>query len=362
MHIAEAVGIFKFDILAQRGLSKIKDAIEIVRENQPDAEILDIEDVEVFKKDPEINTLLKKGDCMGVFYVESPAMRSLMIKLQTDDYLGLVAASSIIRPGVNKGGMKNEYILRHRDPERRKTAHPVLYEIMPETYGVMVYQEDVLKVAHIFAGLSLGEADVLRRGMSGKGRSKKEFEKLQDQYFKNCKEKGYPEQLINDVWEQISAFAGYAFAKGHSASYAVESYQSLYLKRYFPLEFMTAVLNNGGGFYNYDTYINEIKRCGGTVEAPCINNSDHGNCIKGTTVYLGFGMVKDLEHRTIQKLLSERQLYGNFKSFNDFTERCSIGIEQVMILIRIKAFRCLQSNKFKLMWNAHLLGQCSSFN
>ena len=355
MHIAEAVGIFKFDILAQRGLSKIKDAIELVRENQPDAEILDIEDVEVFKKDPEINTLLKKGDCMGVFYVESPAMRSLMIKLQTDDYLGLVAASSIIRPGVNKGGMKNEYILRHRDPERRKTAHPVLYEIMPETYGVMVYQEDVLKVAHIFAGLSLGEADVLRRGMSGKGRSKKEFEKLQDQYFKNCKEKGYPEQLINDVWEQISAFAGYAFAKGHSASYAVESYQSLYLKRYFPLEFMTAVLNNGGGFYNYDTYINEIRRCGGTVEAPCINNSDHGNCIKGTIVFLGFGMVKDLEHRTIQKLLTERQLYGNFKSFNDFTERCSIGIEQVMILIRIKAFRCLQSNKFKLMWNAHLL-------
>ena len=354
MHIAEAAGIFKFDILAQRGLSKIKEAIEIIRENQPDAEILDIEDAEPFKKDPAINELLKTGDCMGVFYVESPAMRTLMIRLQTQDYLGLVAASSIIRPGVSNGGMKNAYIERHRFPEKRTESHPVLLEIMADTYGVMVYQEDVLKVAHHFAGLSLAEADVLRRGMSGKGRSKEQFDALEKKFYANCIEKGYTLKVIEEVWDQIKAFAGYAFAKGHSASYAVESYQSLYLKKYFPLEFMTAVLNNGGGFYNLDTYINEIFRCGGKVENPCINNSDHGNRIKAKTVYLGFGMVKDLEHRSVQRILTERQLYGDFLDFNDFLERCKIGLEQLMSLIRMNVFRIFEPNKQRLMWNAHL--------
>ena len=354
MHIAESVGIFKFDILAQRGLSKIKDAIALIRENQPDAVIMDIDDTAPFKEDPAINELLQVGDCMGVFYVESPAMRTLMTRLQTQDYLGLVAASSIIRPGVTNGGMKNAYIARHRFPEKRKEAHPVLLEIMPETYGVMVYQEDVLKVAHYFAGLSLAEADVLRRGMSGKGRSRAQFDALERKFYENCKGKGYQPKVIEEVWDQIKAFAGYAFAKGHSASYAVESYQSLYLKKYFPLEFMTAVLNNGGGFYNLDTYINEIKRCGGRVEPPCINNSDHSNCIKGKTVYLGFGMIKDLDYRSIQKILNERQLYGNFKSFDNFLDRCKIGLEQLLLLIRLNAFRTWEPNKHRLMWFAHL--------
>lgn len=354
MHIAEAVGIFKFDILAQRGLSKIKDAIELIKENQPNATIKNIDDTAPFKNDPAINDLLKVGDCMGVFYVESPAMRTLMTRLQTQDYLGLVAASSIIRPGVTNGGMKNTYIERHRFPEKRTEAHPVLMEIMSDTYGVMVYQEDVLKVAHYFAGLSLAEADVLRRGMSGKGRSKEQFDALEKKFYENCKAKGYTPKVIEEVWDQIKAFAGYAFAKGHSASYAVESYQSLYLKKYFPLEFMTAVLNNGGGFYNIDTYINEIFRCGGIVESPCINNSDHGNCIKGKTVYLGFGMTKNLEHRSVQKILNERQMFGFFKDFNDFLDRCKLGLEQLLLLIRLNAFRSLEPNKHKLMWFAHL--------
>ena len=354
MHIAEAVGIFKFDILAQRGLSKIKSAIALIKQNQPTAPLKDIDDIESFKKDSAINKMLEKGDCMGVFYVESPAMRALMIRLQTQDYLGLVAASSIIRPGVSSGGMKNAYIERHRFPEKRTEAHPVLLEIMPETYGVMVYQEDVLKVAHYFAGLSLAEADVLRRGMSGKGRSKKQFDELEKKFYENCTKKEYTNAVIEEVWNQIKSFAGYAFPKGHSASYAVESYQSLYLKKYFPLEFMTAVLNNGGGFYNQDTYIGEIIRCGGKVENPCVNNSVADSCIKGKTVYLGFGMIKNLDIRSIQNILHERQLYGPFKSFNDFLDRCKIGLEPLLILIRLDAFRTMEPNKHKLMWFAHL--------
>ena len=355
MNIAEEVGIYKFDILAQRGLSKIKDTVEILKYNQPEIELPDLEQTELFKNDPKINELLSVGNCLGVFYVESPAMRTLMTKLQTNTYLGLVAASSIIRPGVTNGGMKNEYILRHRDPERRKEAHPILLKILDETYGVMVYQEDVLKVAHKFANLDLSEADILRRGMRGKVKSKGQFEQIEAKFKSNCLELGYTEKDTMEVWNQVKAFAGYAFAKGHSASYAVESYQSLFLKRYYPLEFMTAVLNNGGGFYNIETYIHEIKMCGGTVLPPCVNLGDHANVIYDRDVYLGFGMLQNIETRTVEKLLSNRQIHGRYKSFQDFIDRVTISLEQIIILIRIGAFRFTGTSKHQLLWSAHLM-------
>ncbi len=232
MHVAEDIGLHKFDLLSQRGLGHIKSSLELIHRNQGIE--VNIRAVAQFKQDPKIKELLRSGHTIGAFYVESPAMRMLLAKLQADTYLELVAASSIIRPGVARSGMMREYILRHRDPERRKQAHPVLAEIMPETYGIMVYQEDVIKVAHHFAGLSLAEADVLRRGMSGKSRSKDEFERVKAAYFDNCKRLGRQDAEAAAVWMQIESFAGYSFAKGHSASFAVESYQSLYLKAYFP--------------------------------------------------------------------------------------------------------------------------------
>lgn len=352
MHIAEEAGIHKFDILAQRGLPKITDALKLVKQNQPEAHLEDINAVETFKTDPNINHLLKTGDCMGVFYVESPAMRGLLSQLQTDNYLNLVAASSIIRPGVSSGGMKTEYIKRHRHPEKRQEAHPVLYKIMPETYGIMVYQEDVMKVAHYFAGLGLGDADVLRRGMSGKKTAKGQIPRIEQKFRRNCKTKGYPDKLIGEVWKQIASFAGYAFPKGHSASYAVESYQSLYLKCYFPLEFMVAVINNGGGFYDVETYLQEIRNCGGTVHAPAINKSDYPLTIEGKEVYLGFGFLKTLETATIKRILENRNFSGEFTSLADFLDRVPISIEQVSILINIDAFRFTGKNKYELLWAA----------
>ena len=352
MMIADDVGIFKFDILGQRGLAKIKDALEIIKQNRPELPPIDITDVEKFKNDPNINNLLKSGKAIGAYYVESPAMRGLMQKLQTHNYLGLVAASSIIRPGVSGSGMKDEYIKRERDPERRKLANPILLKIMQETHGIMVYQEDVLKVANQFADLTLGEADVLRRGMSGKYRSKEEFLAVEEKFITNCRNKGYKDELTLMVWNQIKSFAGYAFAKGHSASYAVESYQSLFLKCYYPLEFMVAVLNNGGGFYSAEHYIHEAKMQGAIFEPPCINQSDHPNIISGKTIYLGFGYLKSLENLVISRILSERQLNGGFQSLDDFIDRVIISIEQLTILIRINAFRFTQIPKVQLMWQA----------
>ncbi|MCF7559741.1 DNA polymerase III subunit alpha [Sabulilitoribacter multivorans] len=354
MVVAEDIGLYKFDILSQRGLGKIKDAVDIIAYNHPKKKPVDIHDIKRFKEDENIKHLLRNAKAIGCFYVESPAMRMLLKKLRVDTYLGLVAASSIIRPGVAKSGMMREYILRYRYPERIKEAHPILLKIMPETYGVMVYQEDVIKVAHIFGGLTLGEADKLRRGMSGKFRSREEFLQVKQLFFDNCKQKGEPETITEDVWRQIESFAGYAFAKGHSASYAVESYQSLFLKAYYPLEYMVATINNFGGFYRTELYVHEARMHGGIIEAPCINHSFNMAIIKKKTIYLGFMFLHALEAKTIAKIIEERISNGLFKSLDDFIERVPISIEQISILIKINAFRFTGINKRELLWEGHL--------
>jgi DNA polymerase-3 subunit alpha len=429
------------DILSLRELGQIRDRAELVDKTQvtslkaqdtrPDSDQLDacdlniescdfrkavdIHAIERFKHDPKINELLRTGDTIGCFYVESPAMRMLLKKLGVQDYPTLVAASSIIRPGVSQSGMMREYILRHRDPERRKQAHPAMLKIMPDTYGVMVYQEDVIKVAHLYAGLTLAEADILRRGMSGKYRSREEFQRVQERFFSNCKAKGYPEHESAEIWRQIESFAGYSFAKGHSASYAVESYQSLYLKAYHPLEFMVAVANNFGGFYHTEFYLHEAKRAGAVVEAPCINRSgelctlvrsddqkitrsEHGNAEAegewdpdryrewvharsmerasapftndhspftspsrtlapsySPRIFLGLRNIKSLEATTADLVLAERERNGPFADLPDLLKRVPIGVEQARILIRVGALRFTGKSKPELLWDLTLL-------
>lgn len=352
---AEDIGLYKFDILSQRGLGKIRDTLDVIAYNQPGCPPHDIHDVRRFITDDKINTLLSQAKAIGCFYVESPAMRMLMIKLRTNSYLGLVAASSIIRPGVASSGMMREYILRHRDPERVKQAHPKLLEIMEETYGVMVYQEDVIKVANHYAGLSLAESDVLRRGMSGKFKGRDEFMAVEAQFFKNCKERGYPDEEVKAIWFQIESFAGYAFSKGHSASYAVESYQCLYLKAYYPLEYMVATMNNFGGFYHTEMYMREAQKLGGIIEAPCVNTSRNETTINGKRITLGFQHVSALESKTIQTLIDERTKGGNYQSLDDLIARLPISLEQLVLLIRVGALRTFGVPKKELLWRAHLI-------
>ena len=355
MIVAEDIGLYKFDILGQRGLSKIKDTLSIVAKNHPDDPEIDIHNVKPFFKDEKVKELLREAKAIGCFYVESPAMRMLLKKLRADSYLGLVAASSIIRPGVAKSGMMREYILRFRDPERIKEAHPVLLDIMPDTFGVMVYQEDVIKVAHHFAGLTLAEADVLRRGMSGKYRSRKEFHQVKGQFFENCNKKGYDIKDTTDVWRQIESFAGYAFSKGHSASYAVESYQSLYLKAHYPIEYLVATINNGGGFYRPELYVHEARMHGGHVEGPCINTSNVNTVIIGRSIYLGFGLVKDLEEGVLAQIMKVRSSEGQFVSLQHFIGKVVVSLDQLTLLIRIGAFRFTGRTKKQLLWDAYML-------
>ncbi|MCX6260487.1 MAG: DNA polymerase III subunit alpha [Bacteroidia bacterium] len=353
MYTAEEIGFEKLDILSQRGIGHIRESAEIIMRNQ--SVDVDVHAIQKFKNDPKVKEYLKTGETKGCFYVESPSMRGLLQKLQCEDYPTLVAASSIIRPGVARSGMMREYIYRFHNPDKFEYIHTVMKEQLEETFGVMVYQEDVLKVCHHFAGLDLADADTLRRAMSGKYRSKQEMHRIVDKFFSNCHEKGYSEEITKEVWRQIESFAGYSFSKAHSASYAVESFQSLYLKAHFPLEFMVAVINNFGGFYRTWVYVHEARRSGATIQPPCVNKSTFKTTIYGTDIYLGFIHILSIEEKLARSIEEIRNADGPFSDLNDFVERVCPGLEQVVLLIRAGAFRFTGKKKAVLLWEAHMM-------
>jgi len=353
MFVAENISLFKFDILSQRGLGHIKDTVDLVRKTKGIA--IDIHDIERFKKDKRVAEQIKAADTIGCFYIESPSMRQLLKKLRCSDYLTLVAASSIIRPGVGQSGMMQEYIYRYYNPDKFEYLHPKMKELLQETYGVMIYQEDVIKVAHHFGGLDMAEADILRRAMSGKYRGTKQMQRIEAKFFSNCQEIGYPEVIIREVWRQIASFAGYSFSKAHSASFAAESYQSLYLKTYFPVEFMVAVINNFGGFYNRALYFQQLIKLGATVYNPCVNNSDYLTSIKNDIVYVGFIHVQTLQQKIMEKIVEEREQNGRYLHLQDFIQRTNVPLEQLNTLIKISALRFTGRSKAELLWEANTL-------
>lgn len=353
MHVAEDIGFDKFDILSQRGIGHIDDTVTLIRENQ--GIDVDIRDTSLSKNEAKCNELLGQGKTIGCFYIESPAMRGLLRRLKCDTYKVLVAASSIIRPGVAQSGMMKEYIFRHNHPDRFDYFHEVFREQLGETYGIMVYQEDVIKIALHYGGLPAADGDILRRAMSGKGRSKAALQKVKDNFFASCARQGHPVALSQEIYRQIESFAGYSFCKAHSASYAVESYQSLYLKTYYPIEFMTAVINNFGGFYRTEVYIHEAKMSGAKIHNPCVNKSDYQTKVYGKNIYLGFQHLKSLEFKTAELLVKEREEQGVYSSLEDFINRVPIGIEGIQLLIFIGAFRFTGKPKNELLIIARLI-------
>ena len=353
MHIAEEIGFDKFDILSQRGIGHIDDSVKLIEKNRGIK--VNIRDTSISKDEAVCNVHLAQGRTIGCFYIESPAMRGLLRRLNCDNYKILVAASSIIRPGVAQSGMMKEYIFRHNYPDQFEYFHEVFKEHLGETYGIMVYQEDVIKIAQHYGGVPAADGDILRRAMSGKGRSLEALQKVKDNFFASCARKGHPETLSQEIYRQIESFAGFSFCKAHSASYAVESYQSLYLKINYPVEFMTAVINNQGGFYRTEVYIHEARMSGGTIHNPCVNKSEYQTTVYGTDIYLGFMHLQSLESKTAHLIESDREKNGDFLSLEDFINRIPIGIESMKILIFIDAFRFTGKTKNQLLVIASLL-------
>ncbi|MEO8230695.1 MAG: hypothetical protein ABI638_00300 [Ignavibacteriota bacterium] len=316
----------------------------------------DIYDYDSLFNDEETLRIIRNGLTIGCFYIESPGMRSLLKKLDVTTFEMLTAASSIIRPGVAESGMMQEFISRHKDPSKRKYLLPQMETVLAETYGVMVYQEDVIKVAHHVAGLTLDEADVLRRAMSGKMRSHHAMQLIVNRFFESCDKKKIPRKVSNELWRQIESFAGYSFCKAHSASFALLSFQVAYLKAHFSAEFMACVLNNRGGFYSSAVYIQEAKRLGIKILLPCINKSENEYKGSDKQIIIGLMAIKYLSNSSIKNILMQREKYGKYVSLADFIIRtclsgrqAKLGIKEIQLLIKSGAMDCFAETRYTLL-------------
>ena len=331
MYPVEDLGLLKIDLLAQRGLAVEVDAVQAIRKHTP----LDLSSIDPVT-DPATRALVRKGKTMGCFYIESPGMRNLLQKLRVDCFEKLTAASSIIRPGVASSGMMQAYIKRHNGKEKITYLHPKLKEVLAETYGIMIYQEDVLKVAHLVANMSLGEAEGLRKCMSKK-RDWERMETYRERFLTGAKENGVPENIRNEIWRNIDSFAGYSFCKAHSASFALVSYRAAYLKAHHPAEFMAAVLTNEGGFYDPCAYIEEARRIGIEILPPHINQSRYEFFAEQSdAIRIGLMQVRGLSRSTIEQITKTRQ-EGMFESVHDFLMRVAPDLSETETLIHCGA-------------------------
>ena len=324
----EAAGLVKIDLLGNRSLAVIRDALENLKQNG-------IPIGEGFRDptaDPDTQALIARGDTIGVFYVESPAMRQLQAKTGKGDFEHLVIHSSIIRPAANR--FINLYVRRLKG-EPYQPLHPDLDRILGETYGILCYQEDVSKTAVVLAGFSNADADGLRKILSKKNKEAR-LARYKEQFYEGASSRGVPRDTIDAVWEMILSFEGYSFCKAHSASYAMVSFQSAYLKAHHPAEFMAAVLSNRGGYYTPAAYISEARRMGLTVLGPDVNQSLYRYTGQGKEIRVGFVEVKGLHRNTVEAILEARSR-GAFQSVEDFGLRVDLVGEDAEALVSVGA-------------------------
>ncbi|MCP4024628.1 MAG: DNA polymerase III subunit alpha [Desulfobacteraceae bacterium] len=341
---AEDAGLVKIDLLGNRSLGVIRDTIADITSSKGVFTDFDGQDPE---DDFETQHNVAAGNTMGCFYIESPAMRQLQKKSRIGDFEHVIIHSSIIRPAANE--FIQEYIKRLHTGVW-EPIHPLLENVLNETFGIMVYQEDVSKVAMGMAGFNHAEADGLRKIMSKKD---KEFE-LKDyrQRFENgARQRGVSPDDIQLVWEMITSFSGYSFCKPHSASYARVSFQAAYLKTHYPAEFMAAVISNQGGFYSTFAYVSEARRMGVTILPPDVNKS--GIKWKGCSKKLrvGFLSFKNLSARTMGKIVQNRTELP-FKTLEDFFNRVRPGSDDAKALIHSGSLDrfCDTGNRAALLW------------
>lgn len=339
----EEAGLVKIDLLGNRSLGVIRDAIANVRHNGHPFDESRWEPEE----DRQTQALIARGETMGCFYIESPAMRLLQRKARRGDYRHVVIHSSIIRPAANR--YIREYLRRLHGGSWRP-VHPLLQGILDETYGIMVYQEDVSKAAIALAGFSPVEADGLRKVMSKKDRHR-QLCGYYRRFVQGARERGVGDREIAAVWDMIRSFEGYSFCKPHSASYARVSFQAAYLKAHFPAEFMAAVISNQGGFYSMRAYVSEARRLGLAVVPPEVNESHIRWYGKGATLRVGWLSVKGLSASTTERIIEERRRRP-FRDIADFLDRVRPAVDEARALVFARAFESLHPGEpaAALLW------------
>lgn len=344
---AEDFGFVKLDLLGNRSLAVIRDAVEAVAQNTGIA--LDFKRMNA-ADDPAAQQLMATGQTMGGFYVESPAMRQLLQKAQTGKLEDLFVLSSIIRPAANK--YIREYVRRLRGGAYQP-LHPLVEETLAETYGIMCYQEDISRVAIALCDFSVADADGLRKAFSRKD-SERVVPQYRAKFFAGARRKGVDDSIVGQVWEMILSFSGYSFCKPHSASYALVSFQAIYLRAHFPAEFIAAVISNGGGYYSTFAYLSEAKRMGLRVLPLDINHSEKKYTGRGRELRIGFMLLKGFPDAAIDRILAARRSGGPFVSFADCVRRARLVPAEQEVLIKGGAFDRLEGVEMRpvLLWRA----------
>ncbi len=348
---AEEAGLVKIDLLGNRSLGVIRDAISNIRMNS----IPFSEQHWEPEDDGATQAALSRGRTMGCFYIESPAMRLLQQKAGSGDFEQLVIQSSIIRPAANE--FVREYV-RRLHGGTWAPLHPLLERVLDETFGLMVYQEDVSRVAVALAGFSHSDADGLRKVLSKKDRELR-LKDYRERFYRGCQERKLPESEIDRIWSMMMSFDGYSFCKPHSASYARVSFQAAYLKTHFPAEFMAAVISNQGGYYSTFSYVSEAKRMGLTIDPPDIQQSTYHWQGNNSHIRVGLQAMRDLGLETALRIINCRT-DRPFCSFTDFLQRVHPADNEVRSLIDGGALDSLNpcGNRTSLFWEVASRKQC----
>ncbi|MEI6290337.1 MAG: DNA polymerase III subunit alpha, partial [Chloroflexota bacterium] len=335
----EAFGLVKIDLLGIRGLSVLGDIAKNIPENgQPQIGKFHSVLHTIPSEDPETSERVLNGQTIGCFQIESPGMRATLREIHAKTEIDIMAALALYRPGPLSGGLKDAFVRRHKGLEKVEHIHPTLAPLLDETFGVILYQEQVLRIAHDVAGFSLAEADLLRRGMSHFDPGKK-MQELKNRFIEQSGiRSNISTETSERIWEMMAAFAGYGFPKAHAASYAKVAWRSAWCKTHFPAEFLASVLSHGGGYYSQRVFINEARRLGIPVKPPSINFSKINVTVRndGTyqVIYLGLNQVKDLTRRTMANIMQMRP----FSSIDEFLQKVDPRITEAENMAKIGAF------------------------
>jgi DNA-directed DNA polymerase III PolC len=340
----EALGLVKIDLLGIRGLTVMGDVAEFIQTSQPDhfetaLAVLDSTPAD----DLETARRIETGATIGCFQIESPGMRATLREIHARSEDDIMAALALYRPGPLSGGLKDSFVRRFKGQEPVKHIHPALAPLLDDTFGVILYQEQVLRIANEIAGFDLAEADLLRRAMSHFDPGKR-MQELKRKFIAQAHERNsIPSDTGERIWEMMAAFAGYGFPKAHAASYAKLGWRSAWCKTHYPAEFMAAVLANWGGYYSQRVYLGEARRMGLTVRPPHINYSAHNFTVKRPdgseqrALFMGLDQVKELTRQTIQRII----WLAPFQSVDDFLTRVDPRAQEAESLARVGALEGL---------------------
>jgi DNA polymerase-3 subunit alpha len=347
MNCVEKIGLVKFDFLGLKTLTLLSDCVKLIEMTQGikvDLGNLPLDDKETYQ-------LLCNGNTTGVFQLESTGIREMTVKIRPNCFEDLVAILALYRPGPLDSGMAEEYIKRKHGKEKIKYLHPLLEPVLKDTYGVIVYQEQVMQIAQVLGGYSMGDADILRRAMGKK--DPEEMAAQRDRFVEGAKKKGIESARATEIFDQMETFARYGFNKSHSAAYALVSYQTAYLKAHYPVEFMAALMTWEMG--DTDKVIKNLAECrekGIEVLAPDINESRSDFTPVGDKIRFGLAAVKNVGEKAVEVILESRRKDGPFESLFDFCRRVdltAVNRRVIESLVKCGAFDSTNVSRARMM-------------